>query len=267
MIRIFLMVLLLLAPLLAWAATDDPLTTIELKGRSAEEIIPIIRPLLAADDAITGKGNLLFVRTDPASVSQIRRLLEEIDRPLNNLLITVRTGVDMSYERSDAGVKGNIVLDKPGQSDIDMRLDKQYRTQNRGSTQQLRVIEGQPAFINIGQAIPYPAGSVVHTPHGSYGNYGIEYRETPDGFYVLPRLRGDQVTIEINPRHDQLSPQGGGRIDTTSLHTTVSGRLGEWIRLGGVEESQDGSQAGILSTGKKKSEEDREVWIRVNLIR
>jgi type II secretory pathway component GspD/PulD (secretin) len=262
---LLLLFLLIAQPI--WAASNDPLTTIELKGRSAEEIIPIIRPLLAPEDAITGKGNLLILRTDPASVSQVRQLLREIDRPLNNLLITVRTGVDMSHEQSSAGVSGNVVIDNPGESDIDMHLNKQYRTQNRGATQQLRVIEGQPAFINVGEAIPYPSGSVVRTPHGSYGSYGIDYRETPQGFYALPRLRGNEVYIEINPRHDQPSPQGGGRIDTTSMHTTVSGHLGEWIRVGGATDMQDENRKGIISTGKKKSDEDREVWLRVDLIR
>jgi type II secretory pathway component GspD/PulD (secretin) len=258
---------LLLLPLVSWAAPTDPLTTIELKGRSAEEIIPIIRPLLAPDDALTGKDNLLFLRTDEGTVSQIRQLLDQIDRPLNNLLITVRSGVDMSHEKAQAGVKGEIIINDPQQSEVDVRLDKRYKTEKRGSTQQLRVIEGQPAFINIGQAIPYPSGQVTHTPHGSYGNYGIQYREAPQGFYVLPRLRGDRVFIEINPRRDELSPQGGGRIDTTSLHTTITGELGEWIRLGGVDETQQGTQSGIISTGKKKSDEDREVWMRVDLIR
>jgi type II secretory pathway component GspD/PulD (secretin) len=259
--------LFLLLPLVSWAAPTDPLTTIELKGRSAEEIMPIIRPLLAPKDALSGKDNLIFLRTDPATVEQIRQLLDQIDRPLSNLLITVRTGVDMSREKAQAGVTGQIVIDDPEQSEVDVRLDKRYKTQTRGSIQQLRVIEGQPAFINIGQAIPYPSGQVRHTPHGSYRNYGIEYREVPKGFYVLPRLRGDKVFIEINPRSDQLSPEGGGRIDTTSLHTTISGQLGEWIRLGGVDETQQGKQSGIISTGKKKSDEDREVWVRVDLIR
>jgi type II secretory pathway component GspD/PulD (secretin) len=259
--------LFLLLPLVTWAAPSDPLTTIELKGRSAEEIMPIIRPLLAPQDALSGKDNLLFLRTDQATVSQIRQLLNEIDRPLNNLMITVRTGVDMSHEKARAGVKGKIVINDPQQSEVEARLDKQYRTQNRGSIQQLRVIEGQPALINVGQAIPYPSGQVTYTPHGSYGNYGIEYREAPEGFYVLPRLRGDKVFIEINPRRDRLSPEGGGRIDTTSIHTTVSGQLGEWIRLGGVDDTQQGTQSGILSTGKKKSDEDQEVWVRVDLIR
>jgi type II secretory pathway component GspD/PulD (secretin) len=254
--------LLILQPV--WAASNDPLTTIELKGRTAEEIVPIIRPLLAPEDAITGKGNLLILRTDQASVSQVRQLLQVIDRPLNNLLITVRTGADMSHEQSSAGISGNVVINKPGESDIDMHLSKQYQTQNRGSTQQLRVIEGQPAFINVGQSIPYPSGTVVQTPHGSYG---IDYREAPQGFYALPHLRGDEVYIEINPRHDQPSAQGGGRIDTTSMHTTVTGRLGEWLRIGGVTDTQDEHRKDIISTGEKKSDEDTEVWLRVDLIR
>lgn len=262
-----ILTLFLMLPITAWSASQHPLTTIELEGRSAEELMPIIRPLLAPDDALSGKGNLLFVRTDEATLSQIRQLLDKIDRPLNNLLVTVRTGVDMSRERLEAGVRGDIVLDDPQKSEVEARLNKQYKTQNKGSTQQLRVLEGQAAFINVGQSIPYPSGNVIHTPHGGYGSYGIEYREAPEGFYALPRLRGDTVFIEINPRRDRLSPQGGGRIDTNNLHTTVSGRLGEWIRIGGIGESQDGKTTGIFSTGKKKSEEDREVWMRVDLIR
>jgi len=258
---------LLLCPLLSWAGPAAPLTTIELQGRSAEELIPVIRPLLAPDDGISGRGNLLFLRADSDTVTQVRQLLDQIDRPLQNLLITVRTGEDMSRENARLGIEGHIDITEPSESALRAEASKRYQTGSRGTTQQLRVLEGQLAYITIGQSIPYPSGSVGHTPYGPYTHYSLQYRDTHNGFLVLPRLQGDRVTLEINPQREQLSRQGGGKIDTVGIHTMISGVLGEWIRLGGITEQTDGQASGILSTGAKRSEQDAEIWVRVTRIR
>lgn len=265
--RLLVLSLLCALSFIANAAPSDPLTTIELRGRSAEELIPVIRPLLAPDDGLSGRGNLLFLRADANTVAEVRRLLDQIDRPPRNLLITVRTGEDMSRENARLGVEGHIDLTEPDQSEIRAEASKRYQTAGRGSTQQLRVLEGQLAYITIGQSIPYPSGGYGHTPYGPYAHYSLQYRDTHNGFLVLPRLQGDRINLEINPRREQLSRQGGGKIDTAGIDTVVSGALGEWIRLGGINEEQDGRSSGILSTGAKRSEQDAEVWVRVELIR
>ena len=48
----------------SFADQNDPLQIIDLKNRPADEIIPVIRPMLKPNDAITGTGFQLFLRTD-----------------------------------------------------------------------------------------------------------------------------------------------------------------------------------------------------------
>ncbi len=254
---------LLLIPCLALAGPGDPLTTLELRYRTAEDLIPTLKPLLAPEDAITGQGGLLFLRTDKATVQQIQGLLDKIDRPPANLMISVRTGTDMQQAKKAIGVTGDIRLDEPEQSEIRGAATSRYQTRDRGNLQQLRVMEGRTAFINYGQSVPYPTISAGAGPYGQYRHYGMQYRDLHRGFVVRPRLSGERVFLDINPRDERLSRQGAGIIDSSGLQTTVSGQLGQWIRLGGTSEQSTGKDSGILSTGKKQSDLDNEIWVRV----
>ena len=74
------------------------------------------------------------------------------------------------------------------------------------------------------------------------------------GFEVLPRVSGDTVTLEIRPFRAKRSPSGGGVIEQQELSTTVSGKLGEWMSIGGVEEQEKREGIGtVYTTGKKRS--------------
>ena len=53
------------------------------------------------------------------------------------------------------------------------------------------------------------------------------------GFLVTPRVNGAQVVLDIEQQDERVA---NGSIQTQRLTTQVSGPLGEWIRLGGVNE-------------------------------
>jgi len=63
------------------ATADYPLEIIELKGRHADEIIPIIKPFVSPDGSIAGINNQLIIRTSRENMQEIRSLLQRIDRP------------------------------------------------------------------------------------------------------------------------------------------------------------------------------------------
>ena len=67
------LVQLLLAAVLtlaaAWADAEPTVTeVIPLRYRTADEIIPVLRPLLPQDAVLSGLNNKLIVRTTPASM-------------------------------------------------------------------------------------------------------------------------------------------------------------------------------------------------------
>ena len=67
-------------------------------------------------------------------------------------------------------------------------------------------------------------------------------------------VSGDRVNISIRSNSDSLSNSRPGAINIQSTDTRVSGRLGEWISLGGVSNENRGQDNAFLqrfSTGGK----------------
>ena len=52
------------------ALADYPIEVIELKSRSLEEILPLVRPLIGADGTATGMGNNLVLKAAPGRVRE-----------------------------------------------------------------------------------------------------------------------------------------------------------------------------------------------------
>ena len=54
-----------------------------------------------------------------------------------------------------------------------------------------------------------------------------------------------------------------GTVQTQHLTTQASGPLGEWLRLGGINETASSQQSGILSRQYSTQSDAREVWVKV----
>jgi len=123
------------------------------------------------------------------------------------------------------------------------------RVQDRQSTatervdQRVQVLEGGRAFISAGRSTPvYDGGS---------------FRETSSGFEAIPRLAGDGVLVEIAQRHDALARQ-------QALSTTVRGRLGEWLEIGGAVEAATRDDSAILSARSSRGARSSGIWLKVD---
>jgi len=79
---------------------------------------------------------------------------------------------------------------------------------------------------------------------------------------VTPRIGGDTVVLDISQRAETLR---NGVVDTQQLETQVSGKLGEWISLGGINSGANSSRSGIGSRQYSTSSDERSVWVRVDL--
>lgn len=115
--RLFGLVLLALS---SFAAAQDALEVIPLRHRTAEQVIPVRRPLLAPGGALTGRHNQLIVRTTPSNLAQLRGVLEAIDRPARRLAISVRFDGADSAARS--GAQGSVRI-APGGSSAGLRVE------------------------------------------------------------------------------------------------------------------------------------------------
>jgi hypothetical protein len=90
-------------------------------------------------------------------------------------------------------------------------------------------------------------------------------QQVESGFDVIPRISGSTVFLEIAQQREQFAPRGA--IRSGGAASTVSGQLGEWIELGGVDSSAAGSGAGILSQEGSAAASRRRVWVKVEEIK
>jgi hypothetical protein len=246
---------LLLATTGALAAPS--LEVIELRSRSAEEMIPLIQPFAGPDTSLTGKGYQLIIKAEPAQMIELQRLVRQLDTPMRNLLITVRQVTREEASRSEVGASGRI---GSGQSAVDLRLRAGGDAYARDGSYRVRTIEGREAYVLVGQRVPY---SGRHDPYGR----GVDYQLVSSGFYVTPYLRGDGVELEISPRQERLRPGHRGTVQTQSVNTVVRGALGEWIELGGAMELSEAEGREIAGREAAASDQDYVTQVRVDLIR
>lgn len=247
-----LLALLVLLPLLAQAEMNF----ITLKHRNAENIVPLLQPVVDEGVGISGQGSTLIINSKPSQLEQIRGLVEQLDTPLQSLLISVIQGGEDNVSALHGGVSGT--LEHP-----ELRLYGTKQQTNETLSQQLRVIEGQWAFISAGESVPVTRLSTIQSPHGTTTLHSIEYKDVQSGFEVRPRISGDTVTLEIRPFRAKHSNGSAGIIEQQEINTTVSGRLGEWITLGGVAEQRQSSGTGIVYHSGKSRNANHNVKLRV----
>ncbi len=264
-------------------------TTVEiiaLKYRNGDQVIPVLQPLLGRESSISNFQNQLVIRATPAELAQIKRVLASIDTAPRRLLITVRQDTDIERDRREVEVSGSIGNDNaritiPGSGsrsggnvvlrDGDDRLrarvvDSQQMSRDR-TTQTIQVLEGHSAYIRTGVSRPVPSRQVVRTVvNGQIVDRvveGTEYREANTGFHVLPRVQGDRVTLDINPQRESFDDQRRGAVNVQRVVTTVSGRLGEWIDLGGIGDTRSDEGSALLGRGTDRVDERRGVQVKV----
>lgn len=234
---------------------DYPIEVIELRSRSYDEILPVIQPLVGSDGTVAGMGNSLVIMAAPERLARIKQLLAELDRPPKRLLITVGNEEDRAHSssgyRASADIKtgnGQIGINSPGypvdSSRAQVQLHDGSSTTTQSSQQFVQAMEGQSAYISSGLSVPLQTTERYYGGAVPYQRSTTQYHDVTRGFYVIPRVSGDTVTLEIS-QHDDKPGRRYGVVDTQRVDTVVHGRLGEWLDLGGVDTTQAVHQGGL----------------------
>lgn len=278
-----------LALLLPTVTAAGELEIINLRHRSAEDVLPVIRPLLEKGDVASGMNYQLILRTSPQNLEQVRKLLESIDVAPRRLKITVLQNADSETVARLTGVSGNIGLSREarvavpdsgggsglnvelgqGQDRLKARVSSTRALEDERNTQQLQVLEGNRALVRGGQSVPVPQRQVIQDQWGTRVIDSVQYQEIGSGFYVLPRVNGDRVTLEISTQNDALVPDGSAypvmRVQQAS--STLSGRLGEWLEVGGLGQQKDNDNSTLSTRGTSQIREQRNVLIKVEEVK
>ncbi len=273
------------------ARAEAALEVIPLHYRTAEEVIPVLRPMLAPEGTLSGFKGQLIVRTTPENLAEIKRILASLDSAPRQLLITVRQDADLDRQRSTAGVSGSVggenarvtvppasreryggsVVLREGDNRIRAHVLESGSAGTDRNTQTLRVMEGREAFIRAGQSVPVRGRQVTRTVVGGQVVEQVvdttQYRDVTTGFYVRARVSGDRVVLDVSPQRETLSQDIRGGVNVQRVVTTVSGRLGEWMELGGVGQTAIAEQSVLLGRASSATRDDRRVLIKVEEIR
>lgn len=272
--------------ILASSVHADSMTTIQLQNRPAEEVIPIVEPLLGSNDVITGQGYSIFLRSSPQTLARVRSIIDALDIPARVLQVSVFQGSNrdvstlgisgnLQIERGDAAVGigsqggdaddagGNITFSTDDASGSVSGISTQSRLSG-GPVHQVRVTEGSEAYIETGQQIPYFFGGSRVRHRGGVG--GVEFKNVTTGFYVLPRIHGENVTLQVSPFSNSRTNASGRNIETQSANTTITGRIGEWLLIGGATEQIRRVDRSTGSRAATESDTSSSIWIRADLV-
>lgn len=263
---------LLFAMLFTLNATATEFKIIDLQHRFADDILPIIQPLAGSDGAITGMQNHLIIRASPQRMVEIEEVISRLDVARQNLKISVSRQNSQQLESAGVAVSGRkrignveIATNKyPRNSNSDIQLDvkkNQSNTQHT-SNQFINVLDGEPAFIRVGQSVPFTQEWLVLTQRYIHIQKITEFVNISTGFAVRPRSIGEQIELEITPRIAQLNQQG--YIDFEELSTVVRVKKGEWLNLGGIMQEKDEVSRTILSQQNGAQSANNSLSIRVD---
>lgn len=208
---------------------------ITLKHRAASDVIGVIRPLVEPKGSVSAEQDKLIVHTTAANMVQVKKVVAAIDREPRRLVVSVR-------QDGTTASGGNVYSTKSLDSNRTM--------------QQVQVLEGGRAFIETGSSMPVSNPGIIATPRGAVASDNVQFRDLKTGFFVSPKLVGDKVTLDLSTRRDTPANVGAGQgsADLQAVSTTVSGRLGEWIDVGGTGHTgeSDGSQSWHTSSGERR---------------
>jgi type II secretory pathway component GspD/PulD (secretin) len=265
-------------------AQQQVLEVITLGYRQADEVIPLLRPLLAPGGTLTGTSNRLIVRTTPANLAELKQVLAVVDARPRQLVISVRQGSTAEAARGTASVSGSVSVGSNAQVTVPAppgaRRDPGVVVQSEGDriegravgsrsaqdssvTQTVQVLEGNSAFIRTGQSVPLTSTQANRTPGGTQITQSTDFVSADTGFYVTPRVSGDRVTLEISTARDRVRNPNTGAASIQRASTVVSGRIGEWIAVGGSSETAERSRSELLSQRRDSSRDERTIMLKV----
>lgn len=251
--RLLLVLTLCLLNLPAWA--EEQVSEIYETYGSAEKLVPVLQPLLGVNDRITAYHNKLLVKAPRDRQDKLLEMLQEIDRPLRNLLISVRysnltgreldhTSTDVTYIHDNKGVRiqgqdqpnDRMVVYKGSSRDDKIQAQvvtkEQYSTRKEDVTQQIRVMEGQQGFLQVGEERPETRYVFLNPAYGVGAT--TEYRQVGNGVYVVPQIMRDRkVRLELFTTNQRRSPGNQERVQTTEAQSVLLVEPDVWTPFAG----------------------------------
>lgn len=223
---------------------------IELRHRLAAELVPTLSAVAGEDTIVRAAGSRLIVRGSPAAIERIRELARKLDSAAPLLRVSVRRASGAEVGREGLGA------DRGG-----VEVYSSRSAEDSSLVQTVTVMAGSPAFIDTGKSVPVTDRVMALGPNGAAYAERRRYQYRPEGFYATARLVGGRAVIDISVADSH--GESGGVIQHRRIVSTVSGKLGEWIPVGAVEEGAAGAGSGVVYSTRSAESDRQQVEIRV----
>ena len=263
----YLLILLLLS-FSAFAETEFKIFT--LQHRFASDLLPTINPMVGTDGTASGIDNQLIIRTQPERMREIEATVAKLDAARANRKISVNTSNNLQSQHERVEVSGSRKIGKvtvsndrrakPGSSGID--IENSSSNTNQNSQQFINVLDGERAFIRVGQIVPFTQEWVTISRRYIQVDRFTDWREVTTGFAVRPRTVGNNVELEITPRI--AKPNNQGFIDFEELTTVINTTLGNWVDIGGTMQQNDEISRKILGLQSGASQKTSYLSVKVD---
>lgn len=180
--------------------------------------------------------------------------------PMRNLQIEVRQAGSSLRSQSALGAQGGVVL-QPGRSGANINITGQdsQRGDTRDLVQRLMVLNGRNANINLGNSQPL---RLVQARQA-----GTVFIEAYSGFSARPLwYGGDSVELELSagqasrPGTSPLAP-----LSSSSVSTSLSVRLGEWVTVAESDDAGTASSSGITDSRQSTRRDGMRVEVRLSV--
>lgn len=271
---------LLALPITALAAERMVTEVIAVGYRDAREVVAMLRPLVPPPGTVTSLSNQLIVKTTPSNLAEIKRLLQSIDKAPVNLLVSVKHNLDEDVRRDVAEVfaevrsgdssisAGSAPKDRrglsgsatDGESSVQLRVIRDDSAASADAAQQIRVLEGNTAFVEAGESRPVKRQTTILKNGRVTVQESVSFADAGTGFYVRPRLSGDRVILDIIPTRNRFD---GASIESREAQTTVSGRLGRWMMVTTTSGTDRRTSSEIGRSDEQRQNSDYTVYVKV----
>jgi type II secretory pathway component GspD/PulD (secretin) len=267
--RLSSLVLLMLLLQAGAVMAAEQFRMITLQYRLARDVLPVIEPLVGPSGSVRAIDNHLLITASPEQLAQIETVIERLDVIRKNVRITVSHASDLQLQQRGAAVSGRAsagdveVVVPPAVGDgVGLQVyDSNTRSRDTG-TEFLTVLDGEQAFIRVGQIVPFTQRWILLTRRYAIVQDSVEFQDITTGFAVRPRYMGDQVELEITPRIARWNQ--AGFIDFEELSTVVRVEPGEWFDLGSTMQDRDEVSYAILAGEQRDERRNTTLRIKVD---
>ena len=172
--------------------------------------------------------------------------------PLRNLLVEVRQGEASTFDQRAAGI------DQRGAT-----LDARSRNSSGQAMQQLLVLNGGSAALDIGTSTPLQWLSWVWTPNGPRQVGSSSTIDTGRSVQVRPSWTGGDTPVTVELRSTSASLGQRGAVEQANALSTLAVPLGQWITVASTDSSGSQRGRGLLSANDSNTTRGFVVELRV----